>query len=373
MYNSINLPLSRKKIVKKFLDSGAFSWSILLPFLLFGGFWAVAVIGDSGLSGMVFLKYVGLIELLILIVVGGFGLVYQYLYYRLYFYNFREDGAEIRKGVIAVSTGHVRYDRIQNIFVDQDILDRIFGLYDVHYETAGETSGLYSHVDGLPREHADTLVAFLNDRVLRKDSRDDNATGEMNELTNSTSTNDVQHDSREVSRNTFPISRRVIVAVVLRAFGGGFGWAILLVFFSVIRALGRENSSIGVSNIHGLVLAGGIFFAVAVGLGVVYALIRYIYMEIWYRNFFFRFDAESGVITRKVLAVKTTHVYYNRIQNIDIEQGFLERLLGIHSLVIETAAEGSAGNAISIDGLRREHADALRDFLLEKSKQYRRL
>lgn len=91
--------------------------------------------------------------------------IYHYLYYKLYYYNFTDEGAEIRKGVVSRQTGHVQYDRIQNIYIDQDFLDRIFGLYDIHYETAGEKSAFYSHVDGLNKENAEKLVAFLSKRV----------------------------------------------------------------------------------------------------------------------------------------------------------------------------------------------------------------
>ncbi|HEY4475377.1 MAG TPA: PH domain-containing protein, partial [Candidatus Paceibacterota bacterium] len=148
MYNSQNLPLSPRKVAKKFL---ARNWTFILVilFVVFGfSFTSNLIESTADREGVqlsfLFPFYVPLIFFLILFIC----LVYEYLYYRLYYYNFESDSAEIRKGVISRATGHVRYDRLQNIYVDQDVLDRIFGLYDVHYETAGEKSGFYSHVDG---------------------------------------------------------------------------------------------------------------------------------------------------------------------------------------------------------------------------------
>lgn len=89
-------------------------------------------------------------------------LVYQYFYYKTYFYDFSSEGAKISKGIFKRSTGYVTYDKILNIYLDQDPLDKMFGLYDAHFETAATESGSYSHVDGLDKENAEKLIYFLN-------------------------------------------------------------------------------------------------------------------------------------------------------------------------------------------------------------------
>lgn len=153
MWNSENLPLEKRKIVKKTSKSA-------LVFFMYVLFLApVYLISET--TSPLFL----IVGLMAFIIPTLLVYIYQALYYRLYYYDFGEEGAEIRKGVVSQSTGHVRYKKIQNIYIDQDVLDRLFGLYDVHYETAGETSGIYSHVDGLNKENADKLVSFLNDKL----------------------------------------------------------------------------------------------------------------------------------------------------------------------------------------------------------------
>lgn len=153
MFDSNNLPLEKRKIVKKTLNT--------VPLFFMFGLSVIPVYLISGSTSPLLLM-VGFIAFVIPTFLVYF---YQVLYYRSYYYSFEEEGAEIRKGVVGQSTGHVRYKKIQNVYVDQDVLDRIFGLYDVHYETAGETSGNYSHVDGLNKENADKLVSFLNNKL----------------------------------------------------------------------------------------------------------------------------------------------------------------------------------------------------------------
>lgn len=153
MYNSTNLPLERKKIIKKTLEkSPLFVLLIILGCLLIG-------FNPFYLDAQ-FLLILGL-ALPVLPICGVY--IYQGYYYDLYFYDFKDEGAEIRKGVISQSTGHVYYARIQNIFIDQDIGDRIFGLYDVHYETAAESSGTESSlsIPGLTKPGAEKIKNFL--------------------------------------------------------------------------------------------------------------------------------------------------------------------------------------------------------------------
>lgn len=128
MYDSKNLPLSKRKIIKKSLAAAprVLSYSLILAILLFLPIVPIVYLKASTGLGVGQISAIGAI--LIFVVAAGLEIFYQYLYYRFYYYNFTDDGAEIRKGVVSRATGHVRYGRLQNIYVDQDLLDRVFGL-----------------------------------------------------------------------------------------------------------------------------------------------------------------------------------------------------------------------------------------------------
>lgn len=342
MYNSTNLPLSPKKIIKKTIVSQhrVLPWLIILS-----SFYLVLksplILSDTS-SNLQSLS----IFLVIFIIVLELGvIIYQYYYYKLYYYNFTEQQGEIRKGVISRATGLVRYERLQNIYVDQDILDRLFGLYDVHYETAGETSGFYSHVDGLIKENADKLVAFLNERANRQ-----------NNYAATKATPPPPHASApttpstlELSRQTCPIERKIIMINTLTyALAGG-----LISFFIIVPNIYREDPPL-------IILLGVLTPIIIIG------LLAYWYSIVWFKNFNFTFYTDKGEVVSKVISQSQTYLYYDRIQNVNVNQGIVERLFNLFSVDIETA-----GGAVSLLGLNSENAEKIKTFLLERARNYK--
>ena len=195
----------------------------------------------------------------------------------------------------------------------------------------------------------------MNEKVLNKGRGDSN--GEQKKQAEDVKET-VDNDQRVFTRENVPIDSKIVwvdvFSTVLTVVG-------LLIFFS-FRLLADgdlENEELK------------FFVTVIIGSVTVLAIIgSYIYARVWYKNFYFKFDVNGGLITEKVLAVKNTYLYYNRIQNIDVSQGVIARLLGLNELQIETAAEGSKLNSIKIVGLRRDGAEMLKNFLLEKSRKY---
>jgi putative membrane protein len=353
MYNSQNLPLSKKKIIKKTINSGGTLPMILLlvlfPMISFMGSRLDFHIGNK--AAMIAFLVLFVPSLIILLIALG----WQYLYYKYYYYNFEQDGAEIKKGVISNATGHVRYGKIQNIFVDQDFLDRVFGLYDVHYETAGESSDFYSHVDGLEKENADKLVKFLNERVQNKDYQAPQ-TASIAAKNNADTSIVSENDQRVFTRENMPIEKKIIFADVV----------VKTIFQSIflIIALGYiGNAFSDVLKLPISILGYGIVVIPILSL-------NYLWELVWYKNYYFKFDSQGGIITEKVLSASTTHVYFNRVQNIDISQSLMERFLGLYEVTMETAAESTGMGSITITGLKKENAEIFRDFLLEQTKKY---
>lgn len=93
--------------------------------------------------------------------------VYNIFYFRFYFYDLKEDRIIIRKGVISRREITIYYGKIQNVFVDQDVLDRFFSLYDVHIATADFQSASMSHLDGVSKENAEVLRNSLLEKIKK--------------------------------------------------------------------------------------------------------------------------------------------------------------------------------------------------------------
>lgn len=346
MYDSVNLPLSRLKILKK---------TIAHPI-----FWLWVLVGGMRLPALAFLfgpLIGGIIDnvlfLFNLIPIAAI-LIYECLYYKLYYYNFRDDEAEIQKGVVGRAKGMVRYERLQNVYVDQDILDRIFGLYDVHFETAGETSGFYSHVDGLNKENSDKLVAFLTQAARTSTVAQPSTEVSLRSAPARVAYNTPVQGAPAfpiISRENCPLSPSVVLASALEA-----TFALLLIFIPILTWI-LWNTKIN----KAFIIAPG---SVAL-VGMAYA-----YFSVWYQNFNFKFGPEQGEIVSRVIGQSINYLYYDRIQNVNINQGIFERLFGIYTVRVETAGEVS-GMRLVIPGLPMQSAEALKNFLLAKSRFYR--
>ncbi len=109
------------------------------------------------------LSWAGVIALVVLlfIIVLVLKYVYEVYYLKYYFFDFGKGTLIIRKGVFSKNEITLPINRLQDVYVDQDILDRIFGLYDVHVSSATMVSGLLSHIDGLNKENAETIKKML--------------------------------------------------------------------------------------------------------------------------------------------------------------------------------------------------------------------
>lgn len=118
------------------------------------------------------LSIFGLLGLLILIgLLVAIVYCYQRWYYEVYFYDLTPDYIVIRKGPITPHEITIPYERVQDIYVYQDILDRLFGIYDVHLSSATISSGMAAHIDGVEKPAADglrdLLMKTVNERICK--------------------------------------------------------------------------------------------------------------------------------------------------------------------------------------------------------------
>jgi putative membrane protein len=155
-------PLSKKKIIKKTIVS-----SIGLIFLM-------GVIFICSLSFLAFLQNAAILlialiaSVIMFVVLIGLVYYYQTWYFATYYYDFTDDYVIIRKGPLTPKEITIPYERIQDVYVDQDLFDRMLGLYDVHLSTATFSSGMSAHIDGVETAAADGLRTFLLGKVQER-------------------------------------------------------------------------------------------------------------------------------------------------------------------------------------------------------------
>ncbi len=156
-------PLSEKKPLKKTAPSIVSSVV----------FFVIAWVG--GIMIITFFNWsVGLVSLII-VLAGALLLLscffmyqFQIWYFQVYFYDLTDDFIIIRKRVVTPREITIPYERVQDVYVDQDLFDRIFGLYDVHLSSATISSGMEAHIDGVEKAAADGLRKVILDKVSEK-------------------------------------------------------------------------------------------------------------------------------------------------------------------------------------------------------------
>lgn len=146
-------PLEKRKVVKKTINA-IIGWLIL--FLII--FLPLHIFLFQLYSNLLII--VDIIFALIIIIEP----IYQYWYYKTYFYDVRYDFLVIKKGVIMPRETILNYEKIQDVYMDQDLLDRIFNLWDVHVSTATTMSGAQAHIDGVNHDNA----IAIRDLILLK-------------------------------------------------------------------------------------------------------------------------------------------------------------------------------------------------------------
>jgi uncharacterized membrane protein YdbT with pleckstrin-like domain len=155
-------PISRKKIVKKMIDT-----------MWVSGITVLGIIFVFGASDILLEKLVisyGVVMFpLATAGVSVFVLLvsywYQKKYIETYFYNLTDTLLVIRKGIFASQEITVPIERIQDVYVDQDIFDRLLGIYDVHISTATAVSTARAHIDGVGRKTAEELRELILHRL----------------------------------------------------------------------------------------------------------------------------------------------------------------------------------------------------------------
>lgn len=128
---------------------------------------------------------------------------------------------------------------------------------------------------------------------------------------------------------------------------------------------------------------------------ILYTPIYFIIVVLRRKNFHYLIDKEFMVIKQGVLSKKQRNIPYGVIQNVFVKQDLFDRLFGLASVTIENASQaggkenneqkvfgmkmraqnrqqvetvGFTGNKVSIPGLTKQNAEALKNTILERIK-----
>ena len=153
-------PLDRKKITKRFIGN-MIGWLV------------VSLIMSLALLFVMRFDLIASLLLLLglLLIFAAWQWFYEHKYFDAYFYDLDKDFLKIKKDWITPRETILPYEKLQDVYVDQDLFDRIFGLWDVHVSTATMASGMEAHIDGVNQENANKIRELLLDKIRGKEKK----------------------------------------------------------------------------------------------------------------------------------------------------------------------------------------------------------
>ena len=263
------------------------------------------------------------IQSFLLFFVAGLAIVvgWQVAYVRRYEYRVTADTFDINSGVLSRREREIPYERIQNVDIAQNVVQRALGIAEVRLETAGgnATEATLQYVS---REEASRLQELISDRK-RDEASPEPAREETGDVL-------FELDQRE-------LGILGVTSANFRLLG------LILVGLSFV---GSPVAAREISPRVGLLLLLGPAFA-AVGLVILWIASG---VQSVFRYYGFRLTRQGEELRyeRGLLQQYTGTIPLSKIQTLMIRENVLARAIGYGSLVIETAgyAPGQGGNNV---------------------------
>lgn len=314
-------PLSPRKFWKKMIEK--------LSFLYILGF-IVTVIDLAIMFNIDKNESMGHTVLWLILIVGFIFTVfvtaiyawYVKVYIKRYYYDANENFITIKKGFFAPTEIHVQWQKIQDVYVDQDILDRIMGLYDVHIASATFSSGMEAHIDGLDERSANGMKNVLLDKVSGRNTNNEQSTNGENIADNTI----IPSIPEKISSKEYPLSNKWLGVSVAQSILTSW------ILPGVIVGLILTEITDSFANITYMIL-------IWMGLSILNTIISLIRLFLWRHNYAFNFGKDNIYMKQGVISISENHMPYSSIQNVIVEQGVIERLFGLGKVVIENAGQ----------------------------------
>jgi putative membrane protein len=252
---------------------------------------------------------------------------YVKVYIKRYYYDGEENFITIKKGVFAPTEIHVQWQKIQDVYVDQDILDRIMGLYDVHIASATVSSGIEAHIDGVDKDAAEGLKKFFLDKMTNKSASYKDATSPEIQPTKDTPAINL---SEEISSKIYPLTQKWTVIAIISRIANSIIFPGIFVF-----------AFLGEFKAKSLAEGAGYFFLAWLVLTIVMSIISIISLFLWKKNYAFSFGPDNIYSKEGVISLSEKHMPYSSVQDVTVQQGVLDRIVGLAKVRIENAGSKS--------------------------------
>ncbi|WP_158095035.1 PH domain-containing protein [Gottfriedia luciferensis] len=280
-----------------------------------------------------------IIPLIILLVSGGKGSMFQYLFaillvvlpvasaiikwYRFTYYV-TEDEFRIRSGLFVIENTFIQKERIQSISINAGFIQQFFNVVSVRIETAGgkKAEGI---LNAIPKDEA---LALKNEILNSKKKKVESVVTEENS---------VQVDSSiDIS---LTIETKKLFLAGITSFEVGIAFAVLASLFSQIEDLLPHSLYVAIYN-QITTFTYMMYFIAFLGsllLALIFSTIRYI---LKFANFTVQRRDNRIIISRGLFEKNEFTVSIKRIQGVVVKEGLLRQLFGYATIYVEAVGMG---------------------------------
>ena len=152
---------------KRFVDFAPNArYAIAFPNMLIS-FGALGILFAITLIATLISPFFPILGLVLLVAIVVFEWWYFGEFLKKFAFELRPDHFFSRKGVFKASYTMIRYERIQDIHINQSIFEMLFGLWNVSVFTATATGRGSENIPGLSKENAEKLKTALFRKIKK--------------------------------------------------------------------------------------------------------------------------------------------------------------------------------------------------------------
>ncbi len=151
----ITVPLQKRKLIKSSIKG--VGCLLLVLCIALGALYISQLVKGSSVS-----TFTICIGAAIFLCAFTWEFAYPLFYFLTYYYDIDANNVVIRKGVLARREITLPYARITDVYLEQDMLDVLLGLYNVYISSPTVESGKFAHIGGLNKEGA----RIIRERIL---------------------------------------------------------------------------------------------------------------------------------------------------------------------------------------------------------------
>ena len=239
------------------------------------------------------------------------------LNYWFFCFQLIDDSILIRQGVVKKKQLDIKFDRIQGINTEQNVVFRYFGLVTINFDTAG-SSGDEGNLPAVTREFADALRTRIGDRRQRANVEEMEQAPEPDAL--------LALDWRDIVRIGLSDRRVLVFVAALGPLYERLGDSIYSIAADYVESAADKvlETSVAASALVVVVVAVALIMILAI-ISIGAAFLRYQNFELFVDGKTLR--SQGGLLTRHEVSM-----HLGKIQTLRLEQGIVMRFLNRYRL-----------------------------------------